>query len=58
MLIQILMSVHWILIFAPMEFVKTYVAAIVVIVTVAMSLILLEGTVWVSCSIYLSLSNN
>lgn len=46
------MNVHWTLIFAPMEFVKTYVVATVVIVTVAMNLILLEGTVLVSCFMY------
>lgn len=42
------MSVLWILIFAPMGFVKTCVAAIAVTVTVATSLILLEPIVWVS----------
>lgn len=47
--IQVLTSVCWMLIFALMEFVRTYMAAIVATVTVAMSLILLEGIVLVNC---------
>lgn len=47
-LIQTLMSVLWILTFAPMGFVKTCEAAIAATATVATSLMLLEPTVWVS----------
>lgn len=46
------MSVLWTLIFAPMGFVKTCVAAIAVTATVATSLTLLEPIVWVSCSLF------
>lgn len=49
---QISMSVLWILIYVPMEFVKIYVVVTVVIATVAMSQMLLEETVLVSYLFY------
>lgn len=49
---QISMSVLWILIYVPMEFVKIYVVVTVVIATVAMSQMPLEETVLVSYLFY------
>lgn len=49
---QISTSVLWILIYAPMEFVKTYVGVTDVIATVAMNQMPLEETVLVSCYDY------
>lgn len=51
-LMQISMSVLWILIYVPMEFVKIYVVVTVVIATVAMSQMPLEETVLVSYLFY------